>query len=67
MPSELKVRIRSTGKLIDAIYTGLADEKCLINFIDPEPAVSPGQACVFYSEDQNGLRLLGGGWIVKSI
>ena len=67
MPSELKVRIRSTGKLIDAKYTELPDEKCLINFIDPESAVSPGQACVFYSEDQRGLRLLGGGWIDRTI
>jgi tRNA-specific 2-thiouridylase len=63
MPSEIKVRIRSTGKLVDAKHFGLARDKCQINFTDPESAVSPGQACVFYSEDMNGLRLLGGGWI----
>ena len=40
--------------------------KCQINFNEPEAAVSPGQACVFYSEDNNGLRLLGGGWIAFS-
>ena len=66
MPSEIKVRIRSTGKLVDATHTSLAKDRCQINFNDPEAGVSPGQACVFYSEDNNGLRLLGGGWIDSS-
>ena len=66
MPSKIKVRIRSTGKLVDANHTSLAEDKCQINFNHPEAAVSPGQACVFYSEDNNGLRLLGGGWIASS-
>ena len=30
---------------------------------DPENSVSPGQACVFYTKDEYGTRLLGGGWI----
>jgi tRNA-specific 2-thiouridylase len=63
MPTMVKVRIRSTGRLIDAEFSKLPDKKCFIDFFSPEPAVSPGQACVFYSEDVNGLRLLGGGWI----
>ena len=63
MPEKVKVRIRSTGKLIDANYTKVSNDKSQINLIVPEAAVSPGQACVFYSEDKNGLRLLGGGWI----
>jgi tRNA-specific 2-thiouridylase len=66
MPSKIKVRIRSAGKLVDATHKNLAEDKCQINFNDPEAAVSPGQACVFYSEDSNGLRLLGGGWIASS-
>ena len=66
MPSKIKVRIRSTGKLVDATYRSLDEDKCEINFNDAEEAVSPGQACVFYSEDNNGLRLLGGGWIASS-
>jgi len=66
MPSEIKVRVRSTGKLVDANHIGLTGDKCQINFNNPEAAVSPGQACVFYSEDINGLRLLGGGWITSS-
>jgi tRNA-specific 2-thiouridylase len=35
----------------------------VITLEQPETAVSPGQACVFYCEDENGMRLLGGGWI----
>ena len=66
MPSKIKVRIRSTGKLLDATHTSLADDICQINFNGPESAVSPGQACVFYSKDNNGLRLLGGGWIASA-
>ena len=31
-----------------------------------EEGVSPGQACVFYSDASPGARVLGGGWIVTS-
>ena len=67
VPSEIKVKIRSSGKLINARHTRLTDNKSLINLMIPEPAVSPGQACVFYAEDPNGLRLLGGGWISSTV
>ena len=29
--------------------------------------ISPGQACVFYSKNNLGERLLGGGWIDKTL
>ena len=29
----------------------------------PEEGVAPGQACVFYDPNDNGDRVLGGGWI----
>jgi len=32
---------------------------CRIEFVEPQRAVTPGQACVLYRERQ----LLGGGWI----
>ena len=67
MPLKVKVRIRSSGKLLEAKYKSLSNNKCLIHFDTPEAAVSPGQACVFYSQDSNGLRLLGGGWISSTI
>ncbi len=33
-----------------------------VELVEPEEAVAPGQACVFYQ----GTRVLGGGWIAKS-
>jgi tRNA-specific 2-thiouridylase len=35
-----------------------------VELIAGEDAVAPGQACVFYEE--NGTRVLGGGWITKT-
>ncbi len=35
----------------------------LVEQIEHEFGVSPGQACVFYKPDQLGVRVLGGGWI----
>ena len=37
----------------------------MINFIC-ENGISPGQACVFYLNDQLGDKVLGGGWIHKT-
>ena len=31
-----------------------------------ETGISPGQACVFYSKDMHGDKVLGGGWINKT-
>ena len=28
-----------------------------------EDGISPGQACVFYKQDELGCKVLGGGWI----
>ena len=30
----------------------------------PEDGISPGQACVFYNQDNFGFKVLGGGWII---
>jgi tRNA-specific 2-thiouridylase len=35
--------------------------------LQDEKGISPGQACVFYSKDNLGERVLGGGWINKTI
>ena len=40
-----------------------SDKKAIVNLSKPENSVSPGQACVFYTKDNYGIRLLGGGWI----
>ena len=56
------VRVRSSGKLLKAKISKV-DNFYEVQLDEPEIAVSPGQACVFYKSDSNGIRLLGGGWI----
>ena len=56
------VKIRSTGKLIPS-KVELSGLKAKVNLMEDEFGVSPGQACVFYQENKNGFKLLGGGWI----
>ena len=61
---ELFVKVRSTGKLIKAkikINENLAN----VDLLEKEYGIAPGQACVFYSKDDNGYKVLGGGWITK--
>ena len=60
---DIKVRVRSSGNFLNAKILKNNDRKAVIILDQPENAVSPGQACVFYTEDNNGIRLLGGGWI----
>jgi tRNA-specific 2-thiouridylase len=62
----ISVKVRSTGSLLKAkikIKENLAN----IEIIDGEAGISPGQACVFYSKDDHGDKLLGGGWIYKTV
>ena len=37
-----------------------------VEILDSETGISPGQACVFYSKDDFGDKVLGGGWIHKT-
>ena len=61
----VNIKVRSTGRLLKAkinIYDNFANVKIL----DKETGISPGQACVFYSKDSVGDKVLGGGWIDKT-
>ncbi len=60
--SNLFVKVRSTGKLLKAKVkvNGINAEVKLEN---KEVGISPGQACVFYSKNKIGDKVLGGGWI----
>ena len=60
--NDVYVRVRSSGKLLKAKISKL-NNFYQVQLNEPEVAVSPGQACVFYKNDKNGTRLLGGGWI----
>ena len=63
--NEIHVKVRSTGRLIKSRLT-LKDGVGKLKLIENEYGISPGQACVFYSKDEFGQKVLGGGWIVKS-
>ena len=54
-----KVRIRNRHEPADAEITPLDATAARISFREPQRAVTPGQAAVFYS----GEQVLGGGWI----
>ena len=59
----IDVKVRSTRSPTPAILFPIGKTKAKIQLIDPELAVSPGQACVFYAQDSS--RVFGGGWISK--
>ena len=63
--NEIEMKIRSTGRLLKGKVNFLG-KKALVEIIDEETGISPGQACVFYKKDSNGDKLLGGGWIDKT-
>ena len=48
-------------------WRGAAPIQRSIMNLDKETGISPGQACVFYSKDAFGDKVLGGGWIHKTI
>ena len=61
--SSIFVKVRSTGKLLEA-NVHLSDKNGAdVNLKNPEDGISPGQACVFYNQDSIGFKVLGGGWI----
>ena len=59
------IKVRSTGKLLESKIT-FKNNMANVEIIDGETGISPGQACVFYSKDDFGDKLLGGGWISKT-
>ncbi|MDB9760720.1 tRNA 2-thiouridine(34) synthase MnmA [Pelagibacteraceae bacterium] len=61
----VSIKVRSTGKLLKA-KINLKNNFANVNMVDGEAGISPGQACVFYSKDDFGDKLLGGGWISKT-
>jgi tRNA-specific 2-thiouridylase len=58
--AEVSLRYRHTPGL--ATITPVDNSRVRVRFDEPQRAITPGQATVFYSGDE----VLGGGWIVKS-
>ena len=63
--NEILVKIRSTGRLIKA-KLNIKNSFGNLRIFEDEYGISPGQACVFYSKDIYGYKVLGGGWITKN-
>ena len=59
------IKVRSTGKLLQA-KVEIKNNSTTVEILENEKGISPGQACVFYSNDKIGDRVLGGGWIEKT-
>ncbi len=62
----LFVKIRSSQTPV-AAQISYENEAFFISFQKQEYGVSPGQACVFYSDDLFDARVLGGGWICREV
>ncbi|MBD1174887.1 tRNA 2-thiouridine(34) synthase MnmA [Pelagibacterales bacterium SAG-MED01] len=63
LDKEIFVKVRSTGKLLEAKIKVKNQNLAVVNLKTPEDGISPGQACVFYKKDESGYKVLGGGWI----
>ena len=61
----ISIKVRSTGKLLKA-KINFKDKFANVEIFEGEAGIAPGQACVFYSKDAHGDKLLGGGWICKT-
>jgi tRNA-specific 2-thiouridylase len=59
-PIAARVRIRNRHEPADAEISPLSETTARISFREPQRAITPGQAAVFYS----GEQVLGGGWII---
>ena len=61
----INIKVRSTGRLLKA-KINFEENHANVNILEKETGSSPGQACVFYSTDDIGDKVLGGGWIDKT-
>jgi len=60
---EATVKLRSRHPGVAALVRPLSGGGCEVDFAEPQTAVAPGQAAVFY----RGSRVLGGCWIEAGV
>jgi tRNA-uridine 2-sulfurtransferase len=58
-PIQVKAQIRYSHPAADAVVEPVAPDRVHVKFTEPQFAITPGQAVVFYEND----LVLGGGWI----
>ncbi|WP_409563231.1 tRNA 2-thiouridine(34) synthase MnmA [Hyphomicrobium sp. MC8b] len=63
----LYVRMRSSQNLRPALLQIEQNAAVRIELHDGEEGIATGQACVFYADNGTEGRVLGGGWIAKTI
>jgi len=63
-PFACRVKVRSMRPPVAATVTPLEGGAARVELAEPEEAIAPGQACVFYGAEDR--RVLGGGWITGS-
>jgi tRNA-specific 2-thiouridylase len=59
-PLRVQVKIRHRHEAASALVEKSGDDEVLVTFDEPQRAITPGQATVFYDGDV----VVGGGWIV---
>jgi tRNA-specific 2-thiouridylase len=59
-PIRVTAKIRHRHQPAPALLEKAADNELLLTFDEPQRAITPGQAAVFYDGDV----VVGGGWIV---
>jgi tRNA-specific 2-thiouridylase len=64
---DLYVRMRSSQKLRAAHVTAEANGAARVELHDGEEGIAIGQACVFYASSEPRARVLGGGWIARTV
>ncbi|MEO0612921.1 MAG: tRNA 2-thiouridine(34) synthase MnmA [Pseudomonadota bacterium] len=63
--AQIAVKVRSTRPPVPATLFH-DDGQIGVHLSAAEEGVAPGQACVFYSQDDAHTRVLGGGWIAST-
>ena len=61
--AKVKIRYNDDGTAATVIPQ---DDDAVVVFDELNAAITPGQLAVFYVEDKNGSRVIGGGWIEKA-
>lgn len=62
-PRSVSAKIRNRHEPAEGVVSNSGDGSVVMTFNEPQRAITPGQACVFYEGD----LVVGGGWIGKAL